>query len=199
MDRSQAEKDLEFIKQMIEDSRTYFNSNGLYLIIWGLMSVFGTILTYVMISLKMFNLIFAIWAGFFVTSGLIIFYNERKYKKAKIKSIVEKIYNRVWIGIIIFLAVIFCCIIISGKYSINIIFPVLSGVLGIGYFICSNISRNLWLLILSFVWWAGCFILIFTDLFFSPLVICGLVIICELIPGTILFIKSKKNKSHTVK
>ena len=195
MDQIKVQKDLEFIKKIIDDSSSIITSNGLYYIIWGGASVLCTILTYIAIYLNLEYLILWIWVFFFTIGGILVFFVARNDRYTK-NAIVGKIYAYVWIGILVFLGIFTFNALVIGKYSINFLLSVTAGILGLGYFITSAISKNKWLFILSFVWWAGCFPILLADEYYSPLILTSLVFVCEFIPGLLIVIRSKKAKSE---
>jgi hypothetical protein len=192
MNKTTAEEDLAFIKRVIEDSRTILVENGLSYIIFGGLAIICTFLTYAAAFLKLNVAIPWIWVAFFFLGSLGVLLIERKRWKQTARTFARRIYGWVWIGILIFSAVMTASILMAGIYSIGLMLAVVSGGLGAAYFISSTITRNPWMFGLSFAWWIGSFVLMLPDQYIAPLVFCGFIFVCELVPGIILFLKWKK-------
>ena len=92
----------------------------------------------------------------------------------------------VWMGTIIFIALAWLCLFVSGYFNLTLMLVLVAGALGMAYFISSAITRNRGMFALSFIWWAGCLPMSLLGDNYSPIVMAGLVIGCELIPGIIL-------------
>lgn len=198
MTKTKAEDDLAFIKQFIDDSRTILLENGLNYIIFGMLAILCTSLTYGAVYLQLFAGIPFIWAGFFALGALAVFFIEKKLLKHKAKTFANRIYGSVWIGMFIYTVVVAVSLVVMNAYSLVLLLMLTSGGLGAAYFISSTITRNWWMFGLSFAWWLGCFALFLPGEYCAPLVFCGFVLACEVIPGFILFFKWRRlNRQRT--
>jgi hypothetical protein len=194
MTKTKAENEVAFIKQAIEESRTMLVENGLRFILAGSIALASTFLTYGAVILKLdffIPWIWAVFAGFIVAQALIALLKRRK---RTVKTFAGEVYGIVWVGTLIFMAIAIAYIFVTGTYSLKLLLAITVAVLGMAYFIAAAILRRRWMLGLSFLWWAGGFLIASVGNFHAPLVMAGLIIACELVPGIRLFAQSKKQK-----
>jgi hypothetical protein len=189
MNKTKAERDLAFIKQVMEDSKKLLLENGLPYVIFGALSIVCTALTYGAIFLQFYASIIWIWVAFLLMGTSLIFFILRKYKREMMGTFASEIYGYVWMGMTVFIVINGACLFFSGKFDLGPFLAFVAGVLGAAYFISSTITRKSWMFALSFVWWAGAFVMVSIDSFYAPLVLACFVLVCELIPGVILHLK----------
>jgi hypothetical protein len=193
MDKHKAENDLAFIKGVIEESRTVLVENGLRFILWGALAIVCTFLTYGAEYLRLYCFIPWIWVFFVVAGIAAVFLVGWRQRGKSARTFAGTIYAFVWIGTVLFIAIVVACMLLLGVYSLRFILSVTAGGLGTAYFISSTIIRNRWMFALSFVWWAGIAPILIVDPYYAPLVLAGLVGGCELVPGIVLYARSKKS------
>ncbi len=186
MDRIQAQSDLAFIKKVMEDSRKRLEESGLPYIIWGALSILGTGLTYGAVFLELWAAIPWIWVGFGLVGGMATFIYMRIHRRNSPRTFADGLYAVVWAGVLLFFLVIGICLFIIRLFDLRLIMAITAGGMGLAYFVSSAISRNRWVFAFSFAWWAGSIVMALIDGFYAPLLLSGLVLACELVPGIVL-------------
>jgi hypothetical protein len=192
MKRTKAEHDIAFIRQVIEDSRRALVENGLPYIIWGALSILGTVLTYGAVALQWFGAIPWIWVGFGILGGAGTFLALRARGRRPVKSAAGLIYTGVWIGMLLLDLVIALCLYLAGIRDMGLYLAIASGGLGMAYFVSSAVTRNPFMFVLSFGWWAGSVAMVLAGGRYAPLMLAGLVLVCELIPGIMLYARRRR-------
>lgn len=193
MDEKKALKEIAFINTVIEDSRRTLVENGVPYVIWGALSVCGTVLSYAAAALGRFNTILWIWTAFLFLGVAGTFIALRTGRKGRVKSVSGFIYRGIWTGMLLFDAVVSLCLYLGGISSLGLYLAVISAGLGMAYFTSSAITRNRLMFGLSFAWWAGSIAIVLIGSADAPLVLAGLVIVCELIPGIYLVVRGRRS------
>jgi hypothetical protein len=191
LEKSKAEREIEFICSIIEDSRRTLTDNGLPLIIWGALSVLGTLLTYGAIALSRFDAIPWIWIGFGVSGSTGTVLALRYKKRDRVKSLTGIIYTGVWLGMAGCDIILWLCLWCAGIRDLRLFLAVAACGLGLAYLISSTITRNRFIFTLSFAWWAGSIVMVLLPERYAPMILAGLVLTCELLPGIILFTRKR--------
>ena len=196
MDKSKAEADVAFIKQVIEESKNKLAEYGLPYIIFGAMAVLGTGLSYGAGFGGLAYVIPWIWIVLGVAAAVsVVVFLTRRAKKNTV-SFAGRLYSIVWTGTGFFDLVVCLCLFAAGCSDLRIYMIVVAGSLGMAYFISSTITRNRGMFVLSFFWWAGCLPMGLMDALYAPLVLAGLTLGCELIPGIILHTRSTRQRKN---
>jgi hypothetical protein len=195
MDENQAKEDLSYIKKIIENTRNVYIENGLYYIFIGTLIVVAIFGTQIAIYAKRFSFILWIWIiDCIVIFVLITIINIKKRRQQKVKTFTDKINRSVWIALYVTIALFGILSIIQPRIELNTGLSLISGILGIGYFINHNIIRSRWLIVLAIGWWGGAILLYFLPGNTGAMVMGILVILLEIIPGICLYSNWKKKR-----
>ena len=81
---------------------------------------------------------------------------------------------------------------LSGAYHSVFISPTISVVLGIGYLMSGLLYGKTWISLLTIGWWTGAILMYFVQSLETILIMVGMMIFLQIIPGIILFKESKK-------
>ena len=81
---------------------------------------------------------------------------------------------------------------LSGAVNGVFISPMISVVLGIAYFVSGFLYDSKWISFLSFGWWGGAIIMFFYPGMQVFLVMSLMLILLQIVPGIILYIKFRK-------
>jgi hypothetical protein len=185
--RDQDAKDqIGFIKQVIEDSMGLLTENGAYYTLWGVLIVLGTAATFAAHRLSRTHALLWIWLAVYVLGAAGVILLNRRHARNRPRTLARRVYASVWMAIGVSGVVFGACAILTGKIPLEVGFSLIAGLLGIAYFINSAMNRNRWMAGFSFGWWAGAGALFFVSTEAAPLVLCGLVLVLELVPGIVL-------------
>ena len=69
MTQENIEQDLQFIKKALENNRKMLADNGIFYILWGVMVVVGTPLSYFLINMNLMNILPLYWLVQLVKTG----------------------------------------------------------------------------------------------------------------------------------
>jgi hypothetical protein len=198
---SSADQELQYIRNVIAESRKSLAEDGKPYIVWGLIVAAGMTISYLEFLLQK-NL----YAGYFwlvlVLFGYInIFFSMRKKKRQtpRVKSFIDRLQGTIWgvcgslIGLVIFLVMIgYSLPDYSDKsYAVAKINPMYicfftALLTGIGYFLSGAVLEIKWLRNIAFAWWAGA-VLMFLWPTPHMLGIYALMMICfQVVPGIML-------------
>ena len=209
MDRSDAEMELAFIKNAIQESRRATYDYGMIMIVWGIITILGFCGNYVNIyhrhiieslfwkDIKMFLWIWVTCTGIGTIYSVI--HILRKRKTGYPRTFIGKIVISTWIGSLV--AIILLTFIGTVTQGIRLwaISPVVSTILGVGFYISGMISSQRWCRNLAFCWWIGAFGMFLRGDdkdFWGLLIIPFMVFTFFIIPGIIIFYKERQRRVH---
>ena len=192
------EQDLQYIKGVLENNRRHLIDNGIFYILWGVMTVLGTIISYFLIDLDLIDILPWFWLGFILIFFAIQMILDRKTESTEhVRSFGWKIFTAVWRSVGV------TCIIFSVLYFTTDVIPVpvflavICGIFGIAYYLSGIINDIKFLNRLSYVWWASTIIYIFWEklfgLYYTAMFFAGLILFLQVIPGILIHKKWKRN------
>jgi hypothetical protein len=190
MDSISAQEELSFIKKVIEDSKKILIMDGKDFIIWGIITALGLLITYFAIITKQYSLIDWTW---FILIGLgwvyAFFSNIKRAKKQKTRTFAGKIMGAIWFSMGI--AATILGFIGGGSGAINGIFisPAISTVVGVAYFLSGIVYGSKWMTGLSVGWWLGAVYMFLFPGIYSLLIMAGMMLLFQIIPGIVLYRK----------
>ncbi len=188
--------ELNYIKKIIEDSRRIVADNGMGYIVWGVLVTIGMVLGYIKYSMNLaFDYIWA-WAIIIALGWLFSFIAYYRKKPAEVSTFAGRIIGRLWFSFGVSMTVLgfggYFSHAISGEY----ISAVIALVLGAAYYISSILYDWNWFKAIGVLWWAGGFTLLFVNDVKQFLIMAGLMIFGQIVPGIILYVKYKKQFSQ---
>lgn len=201
------EDELQYIRNIIADSRKAFVEDGKPYIIWGLIVAVGMGVTY--LSALMQRDLFSgyVWLGLILYGwGTIIYYIIQKRKQPdRARSFMDRIQGSIWgacggtLGLGLILILMFPHS--ANEPSINPIYACYftSLILGIAYFL-SGIANDLkWLRNIGFAWWAGAVVMYLWPSIHVLGLYTAMLLVFQVIPGIILQRRYRRIVSNTAK
>lgn len=194
LNSKKAEEEISVIKKIMEDSKKAIVDNGWHYIYWGSIVTAALITNFFMVvySVSM-NAQGMLWfismTGAAILEGII----ERKREKhVKVKTFAGRLLNTLWSGSGICMFILGFAGTLSGAYNAIMIFPLISIILGMAYLISGVIQQVKWLSALCIFWWAGSIVMLLFPGFHSMLVFAAMIVCFQIVPGLIMFVKSKR-------
>ncbi len=190
METNSALEELSFIKKVIEDSKKILIIDGKDFIIWGIIAALGLLTTYVAIIIKKYFLIDWSW---FILIGIgwlyAFFSNFKKAKARKTRTFAGKIMGAIWFSMGI--AATILGFIGGGSGAIQGVFisPSICTVVGVAYFLTGIVYGSKWITGLSIGWWLGAIYMFLFPGLYSLLMMTGMMLVFQIIPGIILYRK----------
>ncbi|PID27343.1 MAG: hypothetical protein CR982_06225 [Candidatus Cloacimonadota bacterium] len=187
----QAQKELSFIKEIIENSREKLYDSGVHLVLWGVLVSIGQFSNYVTISMRKTEYLGYIWLVIVLLGwggGFII--DKREKLVLNPNNFANKISSTLWIGGGVSMTIIgFSRLISFGEFYVitpMAINPIISIILGSLYFATGAIYDIKWFSRLAYGWW-GIAIVLFSWVSYMSFLVYGFVLIgLMVVPGIIL-------------
>jgi hypothetical protein len=193
-----AQQELAFIKKVMTDSRKILIDDGKGTIFWGLLISFGLLITYLSIAQGWEASLSWFWPVLIAFGWIYTIVTEiRIEKKRRVKTFAGKIMGAVWISFGISATILGFVGTVSNAYHGVIISPLIAVLLGTGYLVSGLLSGKSWVSYLSIAWWGGAIVMFFMQNLESLLVMIGMMILFQVIPGIILYREFKKERVVT--
>jgi len=197
VEQNQIHEDIHYIKQMIENNRRALVDNGISYVSIGVFVALGSILSYILIETGNRDMVQIFWLAMM---ALLIVFNlyigKRGKKREQKKTFASTVFNATWMACavpVLFVTVIFMT---TNLVSVQMLFALISSVLGIGYFLTGIINDLKFMKWLALGWWAGAVLSIFWsyvgEIYQLTLLFAILFTFFEIIPGIIIYRKWKR-------
>jgi len=188
-----AHQELAFIKKVMEDSRRIICDDGKSFIFWGFLISFGLLVTYLKIAGNWSISLGWFWPALILAGWIVTIISEiMSKKKRSSKTFTAKILASVWISCGVAMTILGFIGSITNAYNGVFIGPIISVVLGVGYMISGVIYGKRWVSIISIGWWLGALLMFYLQNLETLLIMTGMMIFLQTIPGIILYKESKR-------
>ncbi len=197
MKNEQIQNDVAYIRNMIENNRRALVDNGVTYISIGVYVVIGVIISYILGLNNLMEFLSPLWLT--LMTILIVFnfiYHKKSGAKRGRKTFASETFNAVWMSCGIPIATLSILYFVVSGIPIEVLFVMISAVLGVGYFLTGQINDLPFMKVLAFCWWLGSVIALLwkhigdeaqLSLFFA-----GLIFLLEVIPGIVIYRKWKR-------
>ena len=193
-----AQQELAFIKKVMTDSRKIMIDDGKGTIFWGLLISFGLLITYLSIAQSWETSLSWFWPALIAVGWIYTIVTEiRSEKKRRVKTFAGKIVGAVWISFGISATILGFVGTISGAYHGVIISPLISVLLGTGFLVSGLLYGKSWVSYLAIGWWGGAIVMFFMQNLETLLIMIGMLVLFQIIPGIILYKEFKKERTVT--
>lgn len=188
--------DINYIKQIIEDSKNTVIENGIGYIIWGVIVSVGLLTTYFSILFRVHLPHLIIWSVLIGGGWIFTAFDTKKEKRTrKSHTFADKILGALWLSAGVAMTILGFAGTISGAYSGVHIPSVLSVVLGIAYFVSGGLYDDKMVRYLAFGWWIGVIVMFFLGSYHNLLIMAIMMIFLQILPGISFYNKFKKAQS----
>ena len=190
--REQLLEDLQYMKQIINDSRKIVVDKGIGFIVWGILIIIGLTGSYIdaVMSGNQYSAelwILLIVGGWIYTA---IQWNKHKENK-KAVTFAGKIVGAVWFSAGVAMTILGFVGTYSGAFGSVFISPVLAAVLGIAFYVSALIYDNSLMKYLAPLWWVGSIFMFFLPGLHTIIVMAAMMLFLQVVPGIILYKKFK--------
>lgn len=190
--RDQILEDLQYMKQIINDSRKIVVDKGIGFIVWGILIIIGLTGSYIdtvnrgnQYSGELWILLIA--GGWIYTT--FSWYRHKGRKKAV--TFADKIVGAVWFAAGVTMTVLGFFGTYSDAYHSVFVSPILACVLGAAFFVSAQICNNILMKYLAPFWWLGAIYMFFFPGLHTIIIMAGLMLFLQVVPGIILYKKFK--------
>ncbi len=192
---SRPEEELQYIRKIIDESRTAFVEDGKPYILWGLIVAIGMGISYISVLIQRDLYTGFVWIGLVLIGwGWSIYYLVQQRKQTqRAPNFIDRMQRSIWTacGSALGLSVILIVTIRHSDPATPSIHPfyvtfVASLILGIAYYL-SGVAHDLkWLRNIGFAWWAGAIVMYLWPTVHVLGIYAGMLILFQVIPGIIL-------------
>lgn len=189
-------EDLQYVKQIIADSKNLVVDNGIGFIIWGVIIIAGLLGTYIDIVLSGTQFSLEIWIILILGGWLYSLYKwyiNRDRKKRT--TFAGRIMSATWLASGIAMTIIGFIGTYSGAYKSVYISPIIAVILGIAFYVSSFLDENKLMKFIAPLWWLGSIYMFFFPGIHTILVMAFLMLFLQVIPGIILYKKYKSEQA----
>lgn len=182
-----AQENLEYIKQIISDTRRSLNDNGIISIVWGILVSLGQIGNYILTETKSWSGFIWLWPSIVIIGWLFVLVESRSRKEQLSITFAANILGCLWISAGVSMTVIGFGAAASGLVNPYAINPLISSVLGGTYYVTGLLNGRKLDQKLSYGWWLGAVIMFMLPGKISFLIFAAMMIIYQVIPGIISY------------
>ncbi len=191
MENHKLSEEIKLIKETIEKSKRRFADNGLHYIVWGILTAVACVLSYALISNPIYMGL--VWVGAYIV-GIAFSITINKKRKLGATNFLDKIVGNVWL---VFIAALIFLLIVAvfSPYIAPRIIPVFPSVmLFVAFFITGSIYQDKLLKFISLCWLVAAIVFSLWISLNSLLVFAGLLILLQVVPGIIIYKRSKNGQ-----
>ncbi|MCH7611756.1 MAG: hypothetical protein IIB45_00150 [Candidatus Marinimicrobia bacterium] len=190
MTKETIQDDLAFIKKIVEESRKNVCASGIHLIVWGILVSIGLMVSWFLVTyypIERGNEWFH-WA-LVITGGWLfeLIYGWKVDSKRPVRTYAEKADGMLWLSIGITMTILGFVGGVTGAINTHFLSPIFSTTLAIGYFTSGVLYDVKWVRNLAFGWWAGAIIMFIFPGLYHLLLMTGMMIVFQTIPGYIIY------------
>ena len=190
-------EDLQYIRDIINDSRNIIVEKGVGFIFWGVIVVIGLIYSYFDVlergalrsDIAWIVLIGIGWIYTLITEGFL-------RKKSISSKFASRLLGTIWFGAGISMTIIGFVATASGAIEGVYVSPFISLVLGIVFLASSQIYNDKLMMAISPLWWVGAIYMFFFPGKETILVMAGMMFFLQIVPGIIFYKKYKAGQSQ---
>ncbi len=187
----ETQQDLAYIKNIMQEGRKIIVDNGVGFIVWGILIATGMIFNYFALVYRIPGNILLIWGILFGIGILVTVWGAVKDRKRKqAETLAGKFLGAIWVGVIITLSM--------NGFLGNLHPALAASILGLGYFPTGYVTGFSMFRYLAFAWWAGAAVMFVYPGLYTALVFALMMIVLQVIPGIVVYIRCKHEVSKTV-
>lgn len=192
MIESEVFDELHFIKKIVEDSRRSLIDNGMGYIVWGIIVFWGLIGNYTFHILKVSFYSYYSWMALIAAGWLwTYFYYKDRISKHRARTFAGKLNSSIWLSAGIAMTIIGFAGVHSGAVRGMFVSALISVVLGIAYFLSGIVNDYKPLKYVALGWWAGALLMMYVPKLNGALVMAVMMLFLQILPGIVIYKKSK--------
>lgn len=193
-----ANLELQLVKEMIQRTKRTVVNRGAFFLLWGGLVFLACLVTFALTQLELEPWIWVPWAILMPIGAIVSILLMRKYsKQSKYTSYVEHSYDSVWLacGIAFFLMMFVNSI--TSFFPPKAVYPIVSFIVGIGVFASGGIMEWTSLRIGGLFLWGGAVTMMLVPFDYHTLIMSIVIIPGYMIPGYLLKRKFRAQSKET--
>lgn len=186
-------QELRIIKSMIEKTKQSTADHGVHFVLWGWLVLAGCILTYTLVALTYYNLIWIGWVSLMAVGVVLsVVTHVRERGKAQAMTYVGNALMNLWIACGVGMTLAGLVGSLSPMLTARAVVPVICLIAGVGSFASGGIVDWRLLRITGIIWWAAALLAMFVPFEYHMMIMGAAIIIGYLIPGHLLRAQYKR-------
>lgn len=190
-----AQENLEFIKQVILDSKKMIREKGDIAILWGIVIIIAQLGSFYLIRTQQYQYIGIMWIIVIASGWVLTFILAKNKGRSGVTTSAIRIDSATWISTGMSMTIVGFAGSFSGMisgYSIN---GLMAMFLGNAFFITGMIYSSKIFKYAAFGWWIGGTILFWIRNEYTFLIFAAMMLLFQTVPGIMLYIKYKKEEA----
>ena len=193
MQEQTARDELAMIRSLMQDSQRIVHENGAHYLGWGVLSAAALLLTYAAAASRLDSIIPWIWVVAIGAGWVFSLWIARRSRRtARVRTLAGRLLGAIWMGCGITLTLFGFIGGATGAIPWGSLQGVLAGILGIGYFASSFVYDSAAWRYLAAGWWAGAALMLLWPGPHTLLLLAALVVALEIVPGALLYARSRR-------
>lgn len=196
MENSNPIDDLQFIRKLMSETKTTVVDNGVEYIFWGILVAVGLISMYFFFLLDIDLPVLYLWLGI-IGAGW-VFSAVTGYKRSrriKVRTFAGNLLGAIWLSAGIAMSMFGFVATTAGAIRGGFVSPSISVVLGMAFFVSSYLHGESWMKWIAVLWWAGAAVMFYNPGLYTVLMMAGMMICLQVLPGIYLYRKYKSEAS----
>jgi len=193
--QNSAQENLDYIKQVILDSKAIIKDKGDIAILWGVIIIIAQMLTFYMIRMQQYVFIGYMWGAVIAAGWILTVILVKKKDRSGVSTYALKVDSATWFSAGISMTILGFFGVYSGMlhpYGIN---AVIALFLGSAFFITGTIYNAKIFRNAALGWWIGGAILFWFKNDYTFIIFSILMLLFQTVPGIMLYIKYKKEEA----
>lgn len=185
MTNKNAQQDLAFIKQVIEDSRRNASGMGDHMMVWGIITFIGLIVSYVLLYYPVSGLTEWIHWAILIAGGWTFefIYGWKVERKKAVLTYADKVGSGLWASFGITMTILGFIGIYTGGISIQYLSPIFCCVSAVAFFTSGFLYDAKWMRYIAFGYWIGALTMFFIPGSYHLLYMAAMTISFMVVPG----------------
>ncbi|HQO08505.1 MAG TPA: hypothetical protein PLK90_00515 [Clostridiales bacterium] len=195
--KNAAQENLEYIKQVILDSKNIIKDRGDVAILWGVVIITAQLSSFFMLISDIGRHIGLMWIFVIAAGWILTFIMGKKKEKRGVSTSALKIDAATWISTGVSMTVVGFAGTFSGMIGWQAINPLMAMFLANAFFITGMVYNTKIFKFAALGWWVGAIVLFWIPndyIEYTFIVFAAMMLLFQTIPGIMLYIKYKKEE-----
>lgn len=197
--KEQLLQDIQYMKQIVNDSRKLIVDGGIDFIVWGILIICGLLITYIDVTMpgnQYSDFAWIILVLFGWMFSIIRWYKNKS--KEKTTTFAGRITGSAWLASGITMSIIGFVGPATSAYHGVYISPLMASILGLAFYVSSTLYDSKLMKGISIAWWIGSIYMFVDPGIHTIIVMAALMFFLQLVPGIILYRKYKAERIQNV-
>lgn len=197
---NQPQHDLAMIRQLMEESQRTVDENGKHFLLWGALGTVGLVATWLFVVGRMtldprwlWAVILGVgWVGSFwlgVQSGA----------RARVRTAGRRVIAAVWVSCGVTMTLIAGAAMLGRVVALPSLSGLIASVMALGLAMTGVLTGLRWLLGVGVAWWIGAGVMLFVPGPYTLLLLAGMALVLEVVPGLVLYARARERAGGAVR